>query len=1179
MLQKSKRKALKEKQILTTNVTVESQSKKIKPKINHVPPPPPKILPKTTLNDKKRTENTIVVLPAAPYMFPQRPLFLPAVPPAFLIVDPNIQTLNKPSVPTVNRTGVDTTKTTMVNILPISAYSRPLSATKTKRVNSKSKNDTIKKVKKKPNIPKPAKELVKRKQPNNVTDKANLKSNDNPPKEKKKEILATDTEVKCPKDPITKMKPSDVVDDTVVPTQKKKEDESGVTNNKISINTSKSEEKPNLITIKTAEKVNLNENQKATAPPVPTNRNEILKEVNISMKSTTVEDKDKENKLPNILDTSLCESGVDAGNARLELAEEFLAASPTAAFLMSFPLVSGNRADSPAEDAPNTIHTNVKDTNSQITMPPAPNEIYFEKPTANNDVKTKPLHKQPSSTAISEKQTPQNKYLDNNIISKAVAKTSTSVASSNPSNENPFLSLPTPSLIVTTTQSDTFGLDFDCSISKSIPSQSSSYVSNSNLFYKSDPFNAVKSSIYSTSSIASGHEFNSLGLYPCAMEKYSKNKSDYTNVEDNLMKIGSSRLTYDIDLGWSHKGFDFVNCTTNSNTFSKDILTTGTAPTYSSSYNPFNPEFHVPLVSASSKKDSSSKPMASFAETITSFYSTPQPTNLWSEDMCFYNNSSTSKTLTNKHQNYLHLEHTQPNASIKPAVTKQYEIKSIPDPSLQNNVKPPNETIRQQLPEKYNKKSPNKMHINWMTSELRPMQNICNPPQSEMKEPHKQPYGLVEHSSKKQDQHEGNYFPIAIHNFATQPTQEDFQVWPSTRPLGTTEISIEPPPINLPTLVGDLALGPHDKKKNADLSNRIGVQPDIQNCGNFLSVTQLMNRSSDNATSRYHGSTTETAKPIAAKQSNAQFSTDVNRKPMSSRAEINLPQPCYVFNDPKHSYENMGQFSQLKSKTNKSDKTTKAHKNSYSAEALIRSGNCTQKVQDHIGPKFMTPSQKYGDFNTSQDTSVAQVSHFPPILDYSDNSYTGQQFSGTTLYNATTNTISNSFYSNFMSGSANIMTGSYTSGPFTGEFMDYNQAECNYSNNKYEEFKMRGNPVFQDKVPSNYKSSRRESGTKHKLECSKKESKKYQNKRAKVTETEEWSDANLFWQNKGQSKKGPNMLPEELSFANYVGNGMAPQYQHELFNSHLVNAPADRSLATFPATSRANFNLSTIFRK
>lgn len=59
-------------------------------------------------------------------------------------------------------------------------------------------------------------------------------------------------------------------------------------------------------------------------------------------------------------------------------------------------------------------------------------------------------------------------------------------------------------------------------------------------------------------------------------------------------------------------------------------------------------------------------------------------------------------------------------------------------------------------------------------------------------------------------------------------------------------------------------------------------------------------------------------------------------------------------------------------------------------------------------------------------------------------------------------------------------------------------------------------------------------------------------------------------------------MSEDFTFANYVGNQMAPQYQHELFNSHLVGgmqpgASSDRSLASFPATSRANFNLSTIF--
>ncbi|XP_073944126.1 uncharacterized protein [Choristoneura fumiferana] len=1183
MLKKSKRNALKEKSVLTTNATVESEAKKgSKYLVNNVTPP--KILPKCDIMAKKRTENTIVVLPAAPYLFPQRPLFLPAVPPAFVIVDPNMQTLNKPSVPVVNRTVGDTTKTTMVNILPISAYSRPLSASKAKKTNMKVKCNIQKKYKKKSKTTSTVKEpaaVDTEISMTNESSKDKKKDVEMLVPDKSKEVLVSNTSSQCvitPPKTVTQTKTDNNA-------HTNKENDEVVSKNKETIDSSKVMETSNNNSAEITENVDINQK---SLPLTQTNQSEIHKEVNICIKTTSVEDKDKENKLPNILDTALCENGVDGGNARLELAEEFLAASPTAAFLMSFPLVSGNRADSPADDTSNAIQPNIKENaTAQLAIPPPSTDTYFEKPNS-TDIKTKAILKQlPASSNTSNKQPSQHKYVDNNAINKpAEIKSSNSIPITNVSTDNPFLSLTMPSIIITTTQPDTFTLDFDCSMSKTVPSQSSSYVTSSNLFYKSDPFSNVKSTIYSTSSIASGHEFNTLGLYPCAMEKYSKNKSDYTNVEDNLMKIGSSRLTYDIDLGWSHKGFDFVNCSTNANSFSKDILTTATAPSYSSTYNPFNPEFHVPLVSSSNKKDTTNKPISSFADTITSFYSAPQPTNLWSEEMCFYNNSSAPKTLPNKHQNYLHLDHAQPNSSIKPILTKQYDSK--PDAGLGNVVKPPNETIRQQIPDKYHKKSPSKMHINWMTSELRPMQNNCNPSNTGMKDTHKQAYVQVEHNAKKQEHNEGNYFPITMHNFPTQPPQEDFQVWPSTRPLGTTEISIEPPPINLPTLVGDLALGPHDKKKNADITNRVGAQTDIQNCSNFLSVTQLMNRSSDNSTSRYHGSNTEAPKPVPAKQTNTQFPNDSSRKTMTTRIETNIPQPCYVFNDlkPINSYENMGQFSQSKSKANKNDKSAKVHKHSYSAEALIRSGTCTQKVQDQIGPKFMTPSQKYSDFNTTQDTSVAQVSHFPPILDYSDNSFSGQQFSGTTLYNSTTNTISNSFYSNFMSSSANIMSGSYASAPFTGDFMDYNQPECNYNNNKYEEFKMRSNSsVFQDKVPSNYKSSRRDSGAKHKLECSKKESsKKYQNKRAKLSnEVEEWSDSsNLFWQNKGQNKKHPNLMSEEFTFANYVGNQMAPQYQHELFNSHLVGGMqpgpgGDRSLASFPATSRANFNLSTIF--
>lgn len=431
-----------------------------------------------------------------------------------------------------------------------------------------------------------------------------------------------------------------------------------------------------------------------------------------------------------------------------------------------------------------------------------------------------------------------------------------------------------------------------------------------------------------------------------------------------------------------------------------------------------------------------------------------------------------------------------------------------------------------------------------------------------------------------------------MHNFSTQSGLEELQVWPSARPVGPTEISIEPPPINLPTLVGDLALGPHDKKKNSEFAGRGVPQSDIQNCSNFLSVTQLMNRSSDSMPSRYQAPNIEPPKSVSSKQPITHFANETNRKVMSSRIDTQT-QPCYTFNDSKTiiSYDNMNQFSQNKPKTNKSDKSSKSQKNSYSAEALIRGGSCSQKNPDSSTVKFTMPAQKYNNFNPTQENSIAQVSHFPPILDYTDNSYASQQLSGTTLYNTTTNTISNSFYSNFMPGSNNLMSGNYASGPFPGEFMDYNQTpECNYTNHKYEELKMRNNPaVFQqqDKVPSSYKSSRRETAAKHKLECSKKDSnKKYQSKRAKLNnEVDEWNDpSHILWQNKAPSKRHSNLVTDELGFPNYVGNQVPTQYQSDFFNSHLMSSSmqsvghnVDRSLTGLPVTSRANFNLSSIF--
>ncbi|KAL0841976.1 hypothetical protein ABMA28_014199 [Loxostege sticticalis] len=1211
MLQKSRANALKEKAVttnpkvtvsptVTKNVIINTKkdNKKVAPvTVQNLP----KLLPRTI--DKKATENTIVVLPAAPYLFPQRSLLFPTAPPAIVLVDPNLQTLNKHTVPIVTRNNGDITKTTMVNILPISAYSRPLSATKTKKNSVKLKKDASKRPNKivkivKVTEPEVIEQVTEEKAPNQCN-KEKVEKTDS----KEKNLNSMQLDKEAAKD--------NKVPDATIPTSDKEKISSSSkseiiasTNSNNIVKCLEGKRKDIIETCKTkVETVNV----KTSAVPSSTNIEKTTNDIQTpvenskfnkesSKKEALSEDKDKENKLPAILDTALCDTTVDAGNARLELAEEFLAASPTAAFLMSFPLVSGNRADSPAEEPQSTLQTNnSKDSNNQRRNEIPSQTHYFEKPN-NNDAKTKSSTKShaPTSGPILAKPNDPNKYAGSNLIAKPVESKTTNATTSisTASNENPFLNLSMPSLISTscTISDSNFGLDFDCNISKSIQNQSSNYVSNGNFFYKSDPFSSVKNTIYSTSSISSSHDFNSLGLYPCAMEKYtSKNKPDYSNVEENLMKIGSSRLTYDIDLGWSHKSFDFVNCTTSSNTFVKDnILTTVSAP-YSSTYNPFNPEFHVPLVSNSSKKDiatTSTKTSTSFVDTITSFYS--QPTNLWTEDVPFYSNSNVSKSVPHKNQNYLAMENIQTNTHTK-ASDKHFEAKRTTGIGVDNVLKTTNVTVEPQISEKFTKKSPTKMHINWMTSEIRPMESNCNSGPIESKDSHKSAYSQITQPTKKQD-HNESYFPISMHNFVTQPVQEEFQVWPSARPVGPTEISIEPPPINLPTLVGDLALGPHDRKKSADI-NRALTQ-DIQNCGNFLSVTQLMNRSSDNMPSRYQVPNIEAPKGNSNKQSSATyFPNDINRKTMASRIENQVPQPFYGFNDAKvgNTYESMGQFSQSKNKTVKpTDKTSKTQKNNYSAESLIRGGGCTQKMQDNGNSKFLM--QKYNDFN-SQDNSVAQVSHFPPILDYTDNSYASQQFSGTTLYNTTTNTISNSFYSNFMPGSSNIMStmsSNYTGGPFTSEFIDYNQADCNYTNHKYEELKMRNNPtVFpHDKVPSNYKSSRRESAAKHKLECSKKDSsKKYQSKRAKVqNDSEEWSDpSHVLWQNKAPSKRHANIMSEELTFPNYVGNQMPTQYQPEFFNSHLmpsnvqsVGHNVDRSIS-FPVTSRANFNLSTIF--
>lgn len=1153
------------------------------------------------------TENTIVVLPATPYIFPQRPFIIPSVPPAIVFVDQSLPVLNKPSVPTINRNNGDITKTTMVNILPISAYSHPLSTAKNKKNAIKLKSESTKKILKKLKSPEKCKDIV--------AIKLNEKSSDTVKCNEKLNVENSDTASQTKtdscegKESTTKIMAPSVNSDTQSnPSQEPKSNLSTkdiITNDKDIITTQKNSDLiSNTVPISKCTNIAIDNASDTTSNLTPVVNIKSKIEENKTNKSNLSkeacsETKEKDSKLTNILDQPLCDSAiVDGGNARLELAEEFLAASPTAAFLMSFPLVSGNRADSPADEA-NSVQTNLKDVSQKRNDGTSQQGSYFDKP-AISDSKTKVNSKTDTSMHDQDKSNDQHKCVTSVVNKHPLPKISAVTHIANVTSENPFISLSMPSLVTTscTLTDSTFTLDFDCNLSKPVPSQSTNFSSTSNLFYKNDPFSTVKNTIYSTSSISSNHDFNSL-MYPCAMEKYStKNKSDFVNMEDSLMKIGSSRLTYDIDLGWSHKSFDFVNCTTSSNTLTKDNILPTSSVSYSSSYNPFNPEFHVPLVSNSNKRDGAqNKPTSSFPETITSFYS--QATNLWSEDIPFYSSSNITKA-SNKHQNYLNFDQANTNSNVKTSVSKHYEMKDVSEPALTNSVKPTNVNSGQGLVEKYTKKSPNKMHINWMTSEIRPMQTNCNSTLTEIKSNHKPSYNNsnqktlynnLDNINKKVDHNEGNYFPISMHNCPSQAAQEEFQVWPSTRPVGTAEVSIEPPPINLPTLVGDLALGPHDKKKNADLSNRVIPNTDIQNCGNFLSVTQLMNRSTDH--SRYQAANIDLSKSIAMKQNVANYPNNHhNRKLNSSRSESNATEPYYVLNDPKviNNYENVPQYPQVKPKTNnKPEKTNKTQKNSYSAEALIQTGNGTQKIQDGNHAKFMmTPTQKYNDF-TVQESGMAQISHYPPIIDYSENGYVSQQFSGTTLYNTTTNTITNSFYSNFMPGTSNLITSNYTTGPFTSDFTDYNQnTECNYSNHKYEDLKMRNNSMVcpPEKGSSNYKISRRESATKHKLDCTKKESNKKNTKRTKLnSEAEEWVDPNLMlWQNRSSSKRHPNLISEDLPFPNYVSNQMPTQYQTDFFNSHLMSSNmqnmshnVDRSITSFPVTSRANFNLSTIF--
>ncbi|CAH2074157.1 unnamed protein product, partial [Iphiclides podalirius] len=123
MLQKSKKKSLIDKPLLTANDVPNNKAENKSPQEtitnSKTMQKLPKLLPLTNnINTKKGLENAIMMFSGAPYMLPQRPFLFPAIPPAIIFLDPNFQHINKTTaIPIVNRNIGDMTKTTMGPIM------------------------------------------------------------------------------------------------------------------------------------------------------------------------------------------------------------------------------------------------------------------------------------------------------------------------------------------------------------------------------------------------------------------------------------------------------------------------------------------------------------------------------------------------------------------------------------------------------------------------------------------------------------------------------------------------------------------------------------------------------------------------------------------------------------------------------------------------------------------------------------------------------------------------------------------------------------------------------------------------------------------------------------------------------------------------------------------------------
>ena len=428
------------------------------------------------------------MLPATPYIFPQRPVIFPQ-PPTIVLVDANLQPINKTTtIPVIGRNGNDITKTTMVNVLPISAYSRPLSE-KSKRNSNKARTSATKKSSKKVNHTidiKEASDSNIKKCNEKSENKCVEEKNSDPDKEVIPDSKTEDLEInksniseETPDEDSNKttknIPPSDIVPENK--TEKDNVTRDTHNSDKLLSVPKCADPSPTKASSKKLPEQSIQNMSKAVSIGTLDNKPD-----KIPPDKPTQEFKNKDNKIQNILDTTICENVVDGGNARLELAEEFLAASPTAAFLMSFPLVSGNRADSPADDtqAPNSKENHQR--TETLTQPVS----YFEKTNVpQNKTKLNNKSENDNSTNVNNPVTKSSelKYESNK---SAEVKVSSSV-SSFVTNENPFLNLPLPSVIPTTcTLTDaSFTIDFDCTGSKSGTSQVTTYSSTTNnIFYK-----------------------------------------------------------------------------------------------------------------------------------------------------------------------------------------------------------------------------------------------------------------------------------------------------------------------------------------------------------------------------------------------------------------------------------------------------------------------------------------------------------------------------------------------------------------------------------------------------------------------------------------------------------------------------------------------------------------------